>query len=95
MLVEKISFKVPHLKKVGEVPVSSLNTPTLPRPAVFPLGTEEALPLWEPDWDSLGRLNAFGQLSPTASIVAPQRHCPHCRPESDTHKGKAFNWVYS
>lgn len=27
--------------------------------------------LWDPDWDSLGTLNATGQLSPTAAIVTP------------------------
>lgn len=67
---------------------------------LFCLGEWGSAHLWEPDWDSLGRLNVFGQLSPTASIVtlpplSPCLHCPHCHPESDTHKRKAFNWVYS
>lgn len=79
-----------HLKKLP------WGTPR-PPPAFaccFALGNEEALTcgnLTGIHWAGWMHSASCHQRPP----LSPRLHCPHCHPESDTHKRKAFNWVYS
>lgn len=60
----------------------------------LPPGNEEALTcgkLTAIHWTGWMRSASSHQQPPLSSRL----HCPHCHPKSDTHKRKAFNWVYS